>query len=79
MTLKLHQCKPGDKVKISGFEPTDPGFKRQLMALGLTPGTTLDIIRVAPMGDPVQIQVRNACLALRKQEAQLIKLELINA
>ena len=36
------------------------------MALGLTPGTQIDVIRVAPMGDPVQIQVRNACLALRK-------------
>jgi ferrous iron transport protein A len=45
------------------------------MALGLTPGTIIDIIRVAPMGDPIQIQVRQSCLALRKHEAAILQLE----
>jgi ferrous iron transport protein A len=75
MTLSIDQFKPGDKAKITGFKACDASYRRQLMALGLTPGTVFDIIRIAPMGDPVQIQVRQACLALRKQEAAILRLE----
>jgi len=75
MTLTIDQLKPGQQAKIIGFKACDASYRRQLMALGLTPGTTIDIIRIAPMGDPIQIQVRQACLALRKQEAAILKLE----
>jgi ferrous iron transport protein A len=75
MTLSIGQFKPGQQAKIIGFKACDTGYRRQLMALGLTPGTIIDIIRIAPMGDPVQIQVRQACLALRKQEAAILQLE----
>ena len=74
-TLTINQFKPGESAKIQGFSQCDASYRRQLMALGLTPGTTIHIIRIAPMGDPVQIQVRNACLALRKQEAAVLQLE----
>lgn len=77
MTVSLLELKPGQQAKIKGFKPCDVGYRRQLMALGLTPGTVIDIIRIAPMGDPIQIQVRRACLALRKQEAAILELELI--
>ena len=75
MTMSINQFKPGEKARISGFKDCDVGYKRQLMALGLTPGTIIDIIRIAPMGDPIQIQVRQSCLALRKNEAAILKLE----
>ena len=75
MTLSIHQFKPGEKAKITGFKDCDVGYKRQLMALGLTPGTMIDIIRIAPMGDPIQLQVRQSCLALRKNEAAILQLE----
>lgn len=75
MTLSLQQLKPGQCAKVIGFLPQDPAYKRQLMSLGLTPGTMIEMIRIAPMGDPIQIKVRNACLALRKQEATIILLE----
>ncbi len=75
VTLSIDQFKPGQKARIKSFGPCDMSYKRQLMALGLTPGTIIDIIRIAPMGDPIQIQVRQSCLALRKSEAAILQLE----
>jgi ferrous iron transport protein A len=43
----------------------------------LLPGTLLTVSRVAPLGDPVEIQVRGAAISLRKDEAHLLELEMI--
>ena len=75
MPLTIDQLKPGQQAKITGFKACDASYRRQLMALGLTPGTMISIIRIAPMGDPIQIEVRQAALALRKQEAAILQLE----
>ena len=75
---QLHQLKPGEKAVIRGFNPGDAGYRRHLMALGLTPGAILEVIRIAPMGDPIQIKVRQAFLAVRKQEATILQLERIH-
>jgi ferrous iron transport protein A len=44
--------------------------------MGLTPGTELRVTRVAPMGDPVEIQVRGFRLSLRKDEAAALQVEI---
>ena len=46
-----------------------PGFRRRLMEFGLVPGTTVEVIRVAPLGDPVQLLVRGCRLSIRRAEA----------
>jgi len=46
--------------------------KPRLMEMGLLVGTTVELIRFAPMGDPVEIKVRGYHLTLRKHEAELI-------
>jgi ferrous iron transport protein A len=48
------------------------GFRRRLMELGLVPGTTVEIVRVAPLGDPLELRVRGCNLSIRRQEAELI-------
>lgn len=45
------------------------GYRRKLLAMGLTPGTEFTVTRVAPLGDPVEIMVRGFKLSLRKDEA----------
>lgn len=45
------------------------------MDMGLTRGTRITLVRVAPMGDPLEFQVRGYNLSLRKSEAQLIEIE----
>jgi len=46
-----------------------PGFRRRLMELGLVPGTTVEVVRIAPLGDPVQLLVRGCRLSIRVAEA----------
>jgi len=46
-----------------------PGFRRRLMEFGLVPGTQVEVVRIAPLGDPVQLLVRGCRLSIRLAEA----------
>lgn len=50
--------------------------RRRLMDMGLTKGTMIEMIKAAPMGDPVEYQVRAYHLSLRKTEAAVVEIEL---
>ncbi|MFN4280477.1 ferrous iron transport protein A [Thermosynechococcus sp.] len=63
----------GARLRIVGYAPTHPGYKRKLLAMGLTPGTEVEVIRHAPLGDPTDIKVRGFHLTLRKDEADALK------
>lgn len=52
-------------------------LRRRLMELGLVAGATVTLVRVAPLGDPLQIRVRGYDLAMRRAEAQLVELLLL--
>jgi ferrous iron transport protein A len=45
------------------------------MEMGLVPGTAIQVIEVAPLGDPLEIEVRNSRLSIRKAEAAQIRVE----
>ncbi len=49
-----------------------PASRIRLMEMGLSVGTPIELVRYAPMGDPVEIKVRGYHLTLRKHEAELI-------
>ena len=71
MTLDtLDVGESGRVVTVSG--PAD--VRRRLMEMGLTPGATVRLIRFAPLGDPIEVEVRNYRLSLRKQEASQVTL-----
>ncbi|RKX50936.1 MAG: hypothetical protein DRP25_04940, partial [Thermotoga sp.] len=53
----------------------DPRIKERLMNMGIIPGTELKIERIAPLGDPLEIKVRDFRLSLRKEEARSIVVE----
>jgi Fe2+ transport system protein FeoA len=48
-------------------------FRRRLMELGILPGTRIEVVSVAPLGDPLEILVRGASLSIRKSEALLVQ------
>jgi ferrous iron transport protein A len=67
----LNDLRPGDSARILSFR--GPGFLRQrLMDLGLIEGARVDMLRSAPLGDPIQVRVMDVSLALRRSEAELI-------
>lgn len=58
-------------VKLHG----EGGVKRRIMDMGLTKGTAVSVIKVAPLGDPVQIHVRGYELSVRKADAEMVEVE----
>lgn len=71
MTLK--DSKTGMELKIA--EIGDSALKERLMTMGLIPGTKVQVLRSAPLGDPIAIRVRSYNLALRKADAAHITVE----
>jgi ferrous iron transport protein A len=67
----LTQYPPGSLVTIGEIKLAGPDRLR-LQELGLVMGTPVDIIRYAPLGDPVEIRVRGYHLTLRRHEADLV-------
>ena len=47
-------------------------FRRRLMELGLVPGTTVSVVNVAPLGDPIELSIRGYRLSIRRGEAKNI-------
>ena len=74
--MNLKEMKVGETGLVLGYSETGKGYRKKLLAMGLTPGTELNVTRVAPMGDPVEIQVRGFKLSLRRDEAAAIQVEL---
>lgn len=67
----LRDAKPGstvEVVKITG----EGAIRRRIMDMGITKGVTIYVRKVAPLGDPVEITVRNYELSLRKADAEMI-------
>lgn len=67
---------PGEQGRISGLIG-QPSLRHRLLEMGLTRGTTVQLVRVAPLGDPIELQVRGYRLSIRKSEADAVLLESI--
>lgn len=70
----LRNAKVGQTVKVVKLHG-DGAVKRRLMDMGLTRGTEVYIRKVAPLGDPVEVTVRNYELSIRKADAEMIEIE----
>lgn len=73
--MQITELVPGDKVKLIGFGATDLQYRRRLLSLGVTCGVEFSVVRIAPLGCPMQIEVRGTALTLRKEEASQLVLE----
>jgi ferrous iron transport protein A len=71
----LREFKVGEVGRVVGFGEGGKAYRRKLLAMGLTPGTQFTVTRYAPLGDPVEIQVREFALSLRKDEAAALQVE----
>ena len=70
----LRQAKIGETVKVVKLHG-EGATKRRIMDMGLTKGVEVYILKVAPLGDPVEITVRGYELSLRKADADMIEVE----
>lgn len=72
----LKDLKPGQRakiIKIRGGGETN----RRIAAMGMTPGSLVEVERVAPLGDPIDVKVKGYHLSLRKDDVESLEVELV--
>lgn len=72
--MPLSKVAIGKTVTIVRVEG-EPSFRRRLLELGLLPGTAVQVLRIAPLGDPLELLSRGAHLSIRAREAESIFVE----
>lgn len=77
MSVKIDKLQPGDRARVVGYGESDKEYRRKLLSMGLTRGTEFRFIKQAPLGDPVEIELRGFSLTLRRNEARSLELELV--
>ena len=70
----LRQAKVGETVRVVKLHG-EGAVKRRIMDMGITKGVEVFIRKVAPLGDPVEVNVRGYELSLRKADADMIEVE----
>jgi ferrous iron transport protein A len=71
----LSDLKVGDTARILGYGEGGTSYRRKLLSMGITPGVSISLTRLAPLGDPVEIRLRGFALSLRKDEAKSLLVE----
>ena len=71
MKLSLAELPLGQHAEIASID-CERRLSRRLMEMGLLPGTHIRVVRVAPLGDPIELRVRNYSLSVRRAEAAKI-------
>nr|WP_321306123.1 ferrous iron transport protein A [uncultured Sphaerochaeta sp.] len=74
--MTLGSLRPGDRARVLSIG-TQGALRRRILDMGITPSVVVQLIKVAPLGDPLELTVRGYQLSLRKQEASLIEVEII--
>lgn len=77
--LTLDTIPQRQQVRLIGFTQPQGAFRQKLLAMGLTPGVVLTVIRVAPLGDPIQVLLRGYTLSLRKSDCQQLEVAYVTA
>jgi ferrous iron transport protein A len=72
--MNLAKLMPGEKGRITSIGAVGP-MRRRLMDMGLLVGEQVKVVKVAPLGDPIEVTIKSYSLSLRKKEAEGIGVE----
>ena len=73
----LAQLAVGSRAKVARVDGGDE-LACRLMEMGLTPGVELSVVGVAPLGDPLELEVRGYRLSVRRSEAERVQIQMTN-
>ncbi|EGR2796646.1 ferrous iron transport protein A [Vibrio navarrensis] len=73
--MKLSELAQGQRATVCAFLSLSIDVRKKLMVMGILPDTEIRLIRRAPMGDPLQVEVRGVSLAVRENIAAQIEVE----
>jgi len=75
--MKIKDLEVGQRAKVIRYTATDRNYRQKLLRMGLVKGVSFELIRIAPLGDPVEIRLKDFNLSLRKDEADTLEIEVI--
>ena len=73
----LSELKVGQRAKVLKLNEENKAIRRHLLDMGITRGVEITIKKIAPMGDPIDFQLRDYELCLRKEDLKKIEVEVI--
>ena len=76
MNKYLDKFIPGETGTVIKIKMKESAHKRRMFDMGITPGTDITLVKVAPLGDPMELHLRGYALSIRKTEAQAILMEI---
>ena len=76
-SFTLDHLSQGREAVIKRLLPDSLPFRKKLLAMGMTPGCKLTVMQIAPLGDPIEINLRGFLLCLRRREAAAIEVEMV--
>jgi ferrous iron transport protein A len=73
--VTLEQLPIGATAKVVSYRHDDDALLQRILEMGVSRGIEVKMLRVAPLGDPMEIQLRGYQLSVRRSEARLIEVE----
>ena len=73
----LSEMSVGQKARVLKLNETNKAIRRHLLDMGITRGVEITIKKIAPMGDPIDISLRDYELCIRKEDLQKIEVEVL--
>ena len=70
----LHDAQVGETLKVTKLHG-EGAVKKRIMDMGLTKGARVYVRKVAPLGDPIEVTVRDYELSIRKADAEMVEVE----
>jgi ferrous iron transport protein A len=74
--IRLDEVEPGTRVKVVHLRGRGL-TRRRLLAVGMVPGAVVDVIRRAPMQDPVEYRVKGTSFSIRSRDAHLVEVRYV--
>ena len=75
--MTLDKLKVGQSARVEKINTPDRVLRRRIMDMGITRGVVVTVIKMAPLGDPVAISLRDYTLSIRKSDLAMIEGEVI--
>jgi ferrous iron transport protein A len=73
--MKLRKMKVGQTGIVSEFTTADPQYRQKLLRMGLTRNAEFVVVRKAPFGGPIEVEVKGSRLVLRSDEADALEVD----
>jgi ferrous iron transport protein A len=72
----LNELAVGKQARVTSVSGSDE-ISTRLLEMGITPGASLAVLGTAPLGDPIELELRGYRLSIRKSEAALVEIEVL--